>query len=385
MKRIELWPEQLTLQADQIELGFVLEDGSQERQRFWYQLSADLQPALTDSCDPFVLPAVFIAMQRKANLVVHGQVSPSLLKNLSELQTAWASWRPDRYTPVEISADLERETPSKAQRAVLSSFSGGVDSLFTVWRHHTGLAGRQNRKIQSGLMVHGFDIRLNQPEVFARAAHKARKLLATVDTALLTMVTNLKKTGLVFEDAHGAILGSCLMLLQGSYSTGLIASSYPYTHLHFPWGSNPITDRLLSSASFEVVHDSAAITRIEKDRLLAGWPEAMNNLRVCVRGEERDQNCCRCEKCIRTILEFRALGLGLPPCFAHDVTDSQILRVSTLHSVYNYQLILETAEANHLSASWVWALKWAYFYNKSRVNFISSIKRSRRSRKAPLR
>ena len=265
MKRIELWPEQPTLQADQIETGFVLEDASKERQRFWYRLASHLQPALTDSCDPFVLPAVFIAMQRNANLVVHGQVSPSLLKNLAEFQSAWASWRPESYTPVEISADLERECPSKAGRGVLSSFSGGVDSLFTVWRHHAGLAGRQNLKIQSSLMVHGFDIRLNQPEVFARAAGKARSLLATLDIGLITMVTNLKKTGLVFEDAHGAILGSCLMLLQGSYASALIASSYPYIHLHLPWGSNPVTDRLLSSASFEIIHDGAAIPRIEKD------------------------------------------------------------------------------------------------------------------------
>ena len=140
MPRIDLWPEQPTLQAGQIEVGFVLEDASKEPQRFWYRFSSELQPALTDSCDPFVLPAVFIAMQRKANLVVHGQVSPSLLKNLAEFQTIWASWLPGRYAPVEITVDDERECQLKPERGVLASFSGGLDSVFTVWRHHNGLS-----------------------------------------------------------------------------------------------------------------------------------------------------------------------------------------------------------------------------------------------------
>jgi hypothetical protein len=374
MSTINLWPEQPTIQADQIEVGFVLEDASKERQRCWYKFSSEQQSALSESCDPYILPAVFNAMQKRANLVVHGQVSPSLLKNLTEFQTTWASWRPGVYTPVEIAADVERENELKPERGVLTSFSGGVDSAFTVWRHHAGLAGRQNLNIQTALMLHGFDIRLNQPEVFARAADKAQTLLDSLGLKLVTMVTNLKKTGLNFEDAHAAILASCLMLFQGKYATGVIASSYPYDHLHFPYGSNPITDRLLSSGSFDVVHDGAAFTRLVKVKLLAQWPEAAQYLRVCVHGRERDENCCRCEKCIRTILEFRVLGLGLPACFEQDVTDSQILQFDTLISDIHYRMILEAAEASHISASWVRALKWAYFYNNLKHNLKHNLK-----------
>ena len=274
MAQIDLWPEMHTTQADQIEVGFVLEDASQARRRFWYRFSAELEPALTGSCDPFVLPAVFIAMQRKAKLVVHGQVSPSLLKNLAEYQTAWASWRPEVYAPVEISADDERECLLKPERGVMAAFSGGLDSLFTVWRHHSGLAGRQSQAIQSGLMLHGFDIPLSQPEVFARAADKARLLLDSLGIKLITLVTNLKKSEANFNDAHPAHLASCMMLFQGAYATGLIASSNTYAFMNIPWGSNPVVDWLLSSASFATIHDGAAFSRLDKARLLAAWPEA---------------------------------------------------------------------------------------------------------------
>jgi hypothetical protein len=369
MSTIDLWPEQPTIQADQIEASFVLEDDQGTRTRCWYKVSSEQQSALTESCDPFILPAVFSAMQKKAKLVVHGQVSPSLLKNLTEFQTAWASWRPGVYKPVEITAEVERENELKLERGVLTSFSGGVDCAFTVWRHHAGLAGRQNLKIQAALMMHGFDIRLNQPQVFDRAANKAQSLLDSLGLKLVTIATNLKKTDINFEDAHAAILASCLMLFQGSYATGVIASSYPYSLLHFPYGSNPVTDRLFSSASFDILHDGAAFTRLEKVKALAQWPEASQYLRVCLRGEHRDENCCRCEKCIRTILEFRVLGLGLPPCFAQDVTDSQILQLDSLISDLHYRMILETAAANHISASWVRALKWSHFHNTLKHHF----------------
>jgi hypothetical protein len=366
MNRIDLWPEQPIIQADQIEAAFALEGASQERQRFWYRFSTDLQPALTGSCDPFVLPAVFIAMQRKASLVVHGQVSPSLLKNLAEFQSAWASWRPGVYTPVEVIADDEREVQLSPQRGVLAAFSGGLDSTFTVWRHSKGLAGRQNLKIQSGLMLHGFDIPLNQPESFDRAAHKARILLESLGIKLITLVTNLKKSEINFNDAHPALLASCMMLFQGAFATGLIAGSNTYAFMNIPWGSNPITDRLFFSDSFATIHDGAAFSRLNKVKALAAWPDASQYLRVCVRGKERDENCCRCEKCVRTILIYRALGLGLPACFSRDVTNRQIVTLN----MYNprrfqfYDEIIDTARQNKVSGSWLTLLKLTYSYNK---------------------
>ena len=366
MAQIDLWPETPTTQADQIEVGFVLEEAAQERRRIWYRFSAELEPALTGSCDPFVLPALFIAMQRKTKLVVHGQVSPSLLKNLAEFQSAWSSWRPKVYAPVEIVADDEHEGRLNPERGVIAAFSGGLDSVFTVWRHHNQSAGRQSQNIQSALMLHGFDIPLNQPEAFARAADKARLLLDNLGIQLITLVTNLKKSEANFNDAHPAQLASCMMLFQGAYATGLIAGSNTYAFMNIPWGSNPVVDWLLSSASFSTIHDGAAFSRLDKARLLAAWPEATQNLRVCVRGRQRDENCCRCEKCIRTILIFRALDLGLPGCFKRDISNRQILRINMYnpHRFQFYKEILDTAAQNKLSGSWLITLRLTYVLNQ---------------------
>jgi hypothetical protein len=380
MSQIELWPSEPIIQSDQVKISFELEDALHERQRYWYRLSAELQNALSPSCDPFLLPAVFIAMQKGSDLRVHGQISPSLLKNLAEFQATWAAWRPGIYTPVEITAELERENEPQTARLVITTFSGGVDSAFTVWRHREGLAGRQTQPIQAGLMIHGFDIRLNQPDVFNRSVAKAQSFLDSMQIKLLTMSTNLKKTGINFDDAHAAVLASCMMLLQGSYSTALIPSSYPLSNLYFPWGSNPITDRLLSSDTFKIIHDGAAFARLDKIIVISKWPAATRYLRVCLRGESRDENCCRCEKCTRTILEFRAAGLGLPTCFEHDVSIAQILRLKIPRSTHNYRLVLKTAKAYGVSGLWVQALRWAVFWNDLKLKAISVLRKPRRIR-----
>jgi len=377
MSIVNLWPEKPVIQNNQIETGFTMEEASGERQRVWYRCSAEQQPALTESCDPYVLAALFPAMQKKADLVVHGQVSPSLLKNLCEYQATWACWLPKIYAAVEISAEVERESERKPDRAVMAGFSGGVDSAFTVWRHYHGLAGRQNMTIQSGLMVHGLDMRLNQAQSFARAAAKAQRMLDSVDLNMITMTSNLKKTGIRYEHAHAALLASCMALLQGKYDTGLIASSYPYNDLLFPWGSNPLTDRMLSSTAFNIVHDGAAYNRLEKIQVISAWPEALQDLRVCLHGKERDENCCRCEKCVRTILEFRLLELGLPACFKQDAGLPQILRMKNSSSMHFFRSNLAAARARRIRRPWVYALQWAYFYNLFMLKLKQRVRRKR--------
>jgi len=182
---------------------------------------------------------------------------------------------------------------------------------------------------------------------------------------LIPIATNFRNVNQYWQDCHGAAVASCLMLLQGGYRTGLIASSRPYQAL-IPWGSNPVTDPLLSSDNFQIIHDGTAFNRTQKIEQVAKWSEALAGLRVCWQGPHKARNCGRCEKCIRTILDFRVLGLSLPDCFEQDVTEQQILQLKGLKqsSLYHFELILEVAKANNLSDSWVRALEKCVIRNR---------------------
>jgi hypothetical protein len=307
-------------------------------------------------------------MRTHASLIVHGSVSPSLLRNLEEFQAAWECCLPERYNRVEIIPDQEQECPKPDTSQAITVFSGGIDSCFTAWRHHTGQAGHLKRNLRAGLFLHGFDIPLRQGETYGRASAKARTMLQSAGMQLVPMAINLRRLGDNLKWGHGSILASCLMMLAGGYAVGIIPSTHPYYSLDLHRGSNPATDELFSSDAFPIIHDGAAYNRPQKLSLIANWLEAMGNLRVCLgrNSELRDQNCCRCEKCIRTILAFRALGLDQPPSFAHDVNNQQILALNFSTGARNryYQEIQKTARQTGIRDSWLWALGIAYHWNQ---------------------
>ena len=113
---LEIWPEALSETEDTVLAAATLDrPGSAGRFRLWYRFPKSFRATLSRSCDPFVQAAIFTAMRTSSRVVVHGEASPSLLRNLEEFQMAWTAWRPELYHKVDIAADVEREAaPSTA-------------------------------------------------------------------------------------------------------------------------------------------------------------------------------------------------------------------------------------------------------------------------------
>jgi hypothetical protein len=385
MRKAHLWPEEAVEANGSTTLSVTIESHDGSRTRLWYRVPCEYASLIPASCDSFVVATVMLAMSQASDFAVHGEVSPSLLRNLQEFQAAWACWYPQKYRKIDIIAEVEREQANAtAEEKAIAAFSGGVDSCFTMFRHKSGRYGRLTRNLQAGLMVHGFDIPLAQQEVFERAAKKSKAMLNSLGVELIPVATNYREFGLNWEDVFGSAVASTLMLLRGSYTVGLVPSSYTYKSLFLPWGSNPLTDPLLSSNAFQVIHDGTAFKRIDKIREITNFPAALQSLRVCWEGKERDRNCGRCEKCIRTILGFRVMGIGLPPCFEQDVTDRQILDIKTSKKsqVTYFEEILQAAIAAGISDSWVTTIEQCIKRNQ-RTAFLEQSKAALRKQLPP--
>ena len=348
-KKIHLWIEDAAKADESITLKSTLENIDGSRKSLWFRIPAEYWEISNKSMDSFVIGSLFYAMRRSSDLIVHGIVSPSLLRNLEEFQSAWSCWLPNVYQNIDIRADSEKESGNLVgQKNAISAFSGGVDSCFTVWRHRKGFCGRQQRNIKAGLMIQGLDIPLTKNEEFELAVDRAKKILKSVDVDLIPMATNFRDFNDEWEHAHGAAVASCLTLFSHVFSEGLIASSPPYNKLNImlAWGSNPLTDGLFSSDNFKIIHDGAAFGRHEKIHQLADWHEALDNIRVCWEGDRKDSNCGRCEKCIRTILSFRASKIKIPESFDQDIDDMQIQSLPNLNNrkIFDYNQILLYAQ-----------------------------------------
>jgi hypothetical protein len=329
-------PLQLTLEPVRVdgptlEVAAVLAHPDGKRHRLWWRLPAEWREALTPWADPFVIAFLFPMMQEQRDVIVNGVVSPSLLANLEQYMAMWRVWVPQRYQPVEIHPREETEAPAPPVRAqTIVPLSCGVDSSFTLFRHRQGLAGRQTRSIGASMVLHGFDIFLDQDNsegMYEGLWAGARAMARSLDVPCLPVATNIRELPTVWRHSFGTFLCSSLRLLAGRFDATLIPNDVPYSRMHIVWASHPLNNPFLSSRHFQVVDDGPESTRFEKIQLLARWPEAIRHLHVCLRNPGHHANCCRCEKCIRTILSFRAAGVGLAPTFERDVSIKQIRRL----------------------------------------------------------
>jgi len=97
------------------------------------------------------------------------------------------------------------------------------------------------------------------------------------------------------------------------------------------WGSHPLLDACYGSAAVDFRHEGICYSRVDKLHVLAQWPVALDNLRVCTKnfmpGDELgyadlplgEYNCGRCEKCIRTMLDLLLIGkLAASDAFPYD-------------------------------------------------------------------
>jgi hypothetical protein len=194
--------------------------------------------------------------------------------------------------------------------------------------------------------------------------------LHSLGIGLYRVATNFKELSVFWPHAFGTGVASVLSLFQRRYGTGLIAQGVPYgSYRNLVEGSNPLTDPLLSSDAFHIIPDGSGFQRWEKIRAISGWPEGVEDLRVCWEGERKDSNCCDCEKCIRNILTFRALGLPLPKSFPKEPSDQRIYRLGPLKEItisVGYDPILDAARKNGLGdASWIRALRKAIFRSRA--------------------
>lgn len=340
--------------GEAVEAAATLEPPLRGVERLWWRTAQTdvLSPGRV--ADAALLAVVQPAMAHGLAVEVRGApVSSGLLGNLEEVQAAWSQWR--GWAPVPLRAE-EARAGQRPPRSAIAAYSGGVDSSYTLWRHVDGAAGHQRRPIDAALVVEGFDITLEDP-AFVAAVRRVAPPVEARGVPVVTAATNVRSIDDDWQAYHGFALASILTFAGGGHGAGLIASTDTYARPVIGWGSNAITDPLLGSDAFAVVHDGCGAHRVAKVAALAAWPDLVAALRFCWAGPRLDRNCGRCLKCVTMAMILRVLDLPTT-CFDEVPSDDAIgavLRSSTPHGfthTYN-QPILDLAVERDLPDPWV--------------------------------
>ena len=99
----------------------------------------------------------------------------------------------------------------------------------------------------------------------------------------------------------------------------------------------------------------AGFTRTQKVAILNAWEAARNNLRVCWQGPQTGRNCGKCEKCVRTMLNFMANNYPVPSCFPEGFNIEHLKAMRSLNKIQVSYMkdILQTARKNNIKEPWV--------------------------------
>lgn len=275
------------------------------------------------------------------------------LASIDQIQDIFSTWD-DQFSKNELLTKPKRENVS-GNNGVGAFFTAGVDSYYTFLKN--------NEEISHIIYVYGLDIGLNEKKLREKVSKTLYKIASHFGKELIEIETNLRW----FSDQHvywgmyhGAALAAIGHYLKYKLHKIYIPSSHTYKHM-FPWGSNALTDPLWSSSELQFVHNGSEATRIQKAALISKSEIAMNTLRVCWKNSAAAYNCGECEKCVRTMINLKAVG-ALKRCsvFPDSIPLSRVmgLRVKSKSTRSFINENINALKKKRDDRALIWALKW---------------------------
>jgi hypothetical protein len=309
-----------------------------EPDRIVYDITGPDAPEQDPNANFAVAAALPTAMSLGRPLHVRGEVDADFLATMEEYMAAWCRWRPDLFQPVAISADVEM-VPGVLQRAgAIMAFSGGLDSTFALHAHNHAMLGRRQLDIQAAVLVHGFDIPLDQAQAFDIARGHVEAILDSYGVRLNVVRTNWHKPFSVkWTMTHALGIAAVLHLFHRKFGSGVLADDNAYDIQITPWSSNAITNQMMGCSGFPIRPTGAAWSRTQKAGAVATNPVVLEHLRVCYERPELGGNCGECEKCFRTKLNFRGAGVSHVPAIGAALSVADVGRMIPRNVPYLYR------------------------------------------------
>jgi len=248
----------------------------------WFRYPNEYYEYLSENAYPWIAALLHPAMRIGTALKVEAPASPVLLEGTEKFMEIMHGWS-DTYTPVAIHTEGVVETPSNGQ-AIGAFFSGGVDSFYTILKNqNSGLP--QERKISHLIFVRGFDLDLQDDELYGLVSENILGASRELGITLVACSTNIREVvpgKLAQWDMYfGQALASVALGLEKLWKAVYIPAGLAYSGL-IPHGSHPLLDPLWSTESTRIIHDGADATRIDKvASQIAQSPVALEHLRVC--------------------------------------------------------------------------------------------------------
>jgi hypothetical protein len=306
-----------------VSMDLVWEDSPRPAQSLYFSVHGNAGDSLNPTPDAFAIACLPLALWfRERRLSIDGSLCPRLAGGLRAVNGIFADWYGNlAEISIEASGGFIPRWPPATGRTV-SLLSGGVDGLYALRRNRLNYPLDHPSSISACITLFGgntFDVDEQGPvperlTAFVSLVQRLSALAEQERFELIPVLTNIRSLGLDYRAATKIGIGAghiaVAQLFQGRFHQALFASDGDGPN-PFPGASHPLLMPHFSTDALLVQGTENEVPRSEKIRSLADWEPGRRLMQPChyvtIPAEGRI-NCCRCEKCIRTMLVLIGLN-----------------------------------------------------------------------------
>src|SRR5262245_77749 len=142
----------------------------------WFEFSASYEPWLSQRADAMAVCLLPVAMAAGEEIELCAPLSLHLLRGMEEYQRVFQLWCSE-WKIVPIDCEVMPTPEALAPEGVGCSFSGGVDSFYTLYTHLPPREPLPDYCITHALFIHGFDIPLDDKQTFQTVSRAYQTML----------------------------------------------------------------------------------------------------------------------------------------------------------------------------------------------------------------
>mgnify|MGYP001094172772 FL=1 len=278
-----------------------------------FTLPKTYQSSIPEDMNGFLTALLPVAMFAGEDIHVEGSVSTTLLYNLREYQKTLHFWRPQWFSIVAVTYDsLAPSDIVQRPQGIMSSFSGGADSMYTFLSHLPEYEENPDFQMTHTLFIESFDTPIIDHPTQRNKVVAYGALMEKLDIAFVPCATNAKDF-YYFNNGYAMAMTYPAMLIGVAQLIGKKIGTFHYsadnTH-DFPMIStiSHTLVPLLSTDALRADVFGASVTKMEKLERIVLWPESYEHLTVCWEKPDGLHNCGECVKCCHTTAGLDMLG-----------------------------------------------------------------------------
>lgn len=318
--------DKVIIYSNRIEVHFITSDHLRnlfkENLLFWAEYNIDISGVPKSiAVIPFICSILPIIWITNSKLIVE-EIDSDFYNSINEIKQGYIEMFPMMNFDGSINATsiVDNSKNQEIRKNVVCLFSGGIDAfatllahigerpqMVTIWGADVRLKDESSwNNVEKHVAKTANDFNLMQP-IFVKSNFTEMLLMHACDK-LVSISNDNYWHG--FQHGIGLISLCAPIAYANVIYTIYIASTFTFKDKgKITCASDPTIDNHLHFCGTQVWHDQYDKNRQQKISLITNFCKTNNkhiHLRTCFMQEAKGDNCCKCEKCLRTIFGILA-------------------------------------------------------------------------------